>query len=306
VASALGLSRVEFKNLDAASLRLCRRSYDVVTSLSVLEHIPGEGDRQAFESLWESVAPGGTLVVTVPCARRGFEEFIDYNEYGLLQENDSGFVFGQRFYDADMLNALSGLRRQNRARARYTAKSKAVSSSRTAMRTAGHGIPARGANLPSLLVRFDAFRALEDLPGIGVIAMRFERARHETSCGRSCRESRRRQPSRARFASSSSRGQTRARHHLPGQSVGNGSGRASRRTGKGGRSRIATRVATARERESFWGSRAAPTPYAGCADTCVAVAESGCQSLLSGRCHRRSTNARASLRRRLLSLALSA
>jgi SAM-dependent methyltransferase len=76
-------------------------SIDVITSISVLEHIID--DREAIVKMWELLKIGGKLLLTVPCAAIPFEEFMDYNEYGLLAPDDSGFVFSQRFYDKTLI-----------------------------------------------------------------------------------------------------------------------------------------------------------------------------------------------------------
>jgi SAM-dependent methyltransferase len=78
-------------------------SFDVITSLSVLEHIPD--DIGAVRAIWRMLRPGGRLVLSVPCAKEPFEEYVDFNEYGLLAPDERGFVFGQRFYSPAMLAA---------------------------------------------------------------------------------------------------------------------------------------------------------------------------------------------------------
>ena len=49
--------------------------------------------------IWNLLKKGGRLLLTIPCAREGFEEYIDYNEYNLLEIDENGFVFGQYIYD---------------------------------------------------------------------------------------------------------------------------------------------------------------------------------------------------------------
>lgn len=76
-------------------------TFDTITSISVVEHIPRED--VALEALWNLLKPGGRLLLTVPCAAEALEEFMDFDEYGLLEKDDEGYVFGQRFYDEDLL-----------------------------------------------------------------------------------------------------------------------------------------------------------------------------------------------------------
>jgi SAM-dependent methyltransferase len=76
-------------------------SIDVVTCISVLEHIPE--DHQAVEKMWSLIKPGGRLILTVPCAAEAAEEYTDQDQYGVLTPDEDGFVFWQRYYDAEML-----------------------------------------------------------------------------------------------------------------------------------------------------------------------------------------------------------
>jgi hypothetical protein len=76
-------------------------SFDLVTSLSVVEHIPD--DIAAIRRMWELVAPGGRLVLTLPCMARAAEQYLDRDEWGLLQKDGEGLVFWQRFYDEELL-----------------------------------------------------------------------------------------------------------------------------------------------------------------------------------------------------------
>lgn len=177
LAGALGVAdKIEFTSSDASSLPGAPGTFDIVTSISVLEHIPAGSDRQAFNTLWDAVAPGGSLVITVPCARIGFEELIDYNEYGLLPEDDLGFVFGQRFYDAPALAALyreAGEPNESRIFGERTAGTFFANRAEKC----GTWLP-RTWREPTFTARnFARFRRVEDLPGIGVIAMRFEKRR---------------------------------------------------------------------------------------------------------------------------------
>lgn len=80
------------------------RDYPLVTCMSVLEHIVD--DLSALRTMWDRVAPGGRLLLSVPCAAQGLEEFTNVDEYGLLDADNAGFVFWQRYYDETRLQAL--------------------------------------------------------------------------------------------------------------------------------------------------------------------------------------------------------
>jgi len=76
-------------------------TFDLVTSISVLEHIPE--DLLAVRQMWALLKPGGTLILTVPCMAKRSEQYIDRDEWGLLDKDREGHVFWQRFYDEDLL-----------------------------------------------------------------------------------------------------------------------------------------------------------------------------------------------------------
>jgi len=94
----------EVRNAFVSELAGLTQSFDTVVCISVLEHIPYGDAPAALQTIWSLVKPGGRLLLSVPCAAGAFEEFTDFNEYGLLHADDGGFVFGQRFYDQKLLD----------------------------------------------------------------------------------------------------------------------------------------------------------------------------------------------------------
>lgn len=146
-------------------------AFDLVTSLSVLEHIPD--DRAAIEAIWRRVAPGGRLVVTMPCAREAYEEHVDFDPYGLGVPESGGFHFGQRFYDEALLadrfaacgapvaTAVLGERRPGSF---YEDRLRKVS---------GGWNPAREPLM--MATEWRRYARVADLPGLGVVALAFDR-----------------------------------------------------------------------------------------------------------------------------------
>ncbi|MCK4826977.1 class I SAM-dependent methyltransferase, partial [bacterium] len=98
--SICGLERqCRFHNIQAENMPFDSESFDVITSMSVLEHIPADGDCKAIRKMWEVLKKGGRLIISVPCAKEAFEEYINVDFYGLYNGDEQGYVFGQRFYD---------------------------------------------------------------------------------------------------------------------------------------------------------------------------------------------------------------
>lgn len=96
-------NRCKLYNCCVDDLNFEIESFDTITCISVIEHIPQEGDLQAVKKMWSLLRRGGRLLLSVPCAKEAFEEFINFNEYGLLEPDKDGFVFGQLFYDEQLL-----------------------------------------------------------------------------------------------------------------------------------------------------------------------------------------------------------
>lgn len=76
-------------------------SFDLITSISVLEHIPD--DKEALTVMWRLLKPGGRLILTIPCARQALEQYVNRNDYALLTPNEDGYVFFQRIFDQNLL-----------------------------------------------------------------------------------------------------------------------------------------------------------------------------------------------------------
>ena len=101
-AAALSLSnRCRFVAASIQAAPLADERYDAITSISVFEHIVEE--REALERVRRLLAPGGTLLLTLPCAAQAYDQFRDYDEYNLASPDSEGRYFFQRFYDAASL-----------------------------------------------------------------------------------------------------------------------------------------------------------------------------------------------------------
>jgi len=75
--------------------------FDVITSISVVEHIPQ--DKDAVNSMWELLKPGGKLLLSVPCAAVAEEQYLDVDHFGLQSPDENGFYFHQYIYDHSLL-----------------------------------------------------------------------------------------------------------------------------------------------------------------------------------------------------------
>ena len=103
-AAALSVShRCRFIPAPIESSALGDERYDAITSISVFEHIADE--KPALENVRRLLARGGSLLITLPCAASGYDQYRDYDEYNLSTPDSEGRYFFQRFYDASSLRS---------------------------------------------------------------------------------------------------------------------------------------------------------------------------------------------------------
>jgi len=148
-------------------------SFDVVTSISVVEHIPQ--DTQAVQKMWDLLKPEGRLLLTLPCAAQASEQYIDRNEYGLLTPEEEGYFFFQRLYDQRLLEErIFSITGQPRQRMIYGEKSAGTLRRNLDRKMADPHYPFW--REPQMMGQdFRYFGELGELPGEGVIALEFEK-----------------------------------------------------------------------------------------------------------------------------------
>jgi hypothetical protein len=102
-ARVLGLTNLYADNLAIDQLSAPTGGYDCIWSISVVEHIAGDyDDREGMRMLYDLLASGGRLIVTIPVDRSYWIEYRD-NDYYSTQFKQGGKYFFQRFYDRDAI-----------------------------------------------------------------------------------------------------------------------------------------------------------------------------------------------------------
>jgi SAM-dependent methyltransferase len=93
---------VHLETQDARSLSYADSSFDRVFSVSVLEHIPDNGDAVAAREIARVLRPGGIAASTVPFRAEGYRD--EYVAGDVFERRASGGrTFFQRRYDLDTL-----------------------------------------------------------------------------------------------------------------------------------------------------------------------------------------------------------
>jgi len=146
-------------------------SFDLISSLSVVEHIPN--DTAAIRKMWALLKPGGQLVLTVPCAQIASAEFVDRDEYELLGKGADGFVFWQRFYDDGLLQSrifcVTGPPQET---AIYGEKVAGTYAANVREKMSGEPYPTW--REPFMMGRnFRVYESISQLPGMGVVGLLF-------------------------------------------------------------------------------------------------------------------------------------
>ncbi len=76
--------RTNIHNIDATrKLPFPDDCFDIITSVSVFEHMSKDGDKHAMQEAWRVLKPKGKLILTFPCSRNSYEEFCEKDVYGL-------------------------------------------------------------------------------------------------------------------------------------------------------------------------------------------------------------------------------
>jgi len=86
--------RYKMETQDGRALTYPDASIDRIFSVSVIEHIPGDGDRTAMHEMARVLKPGGRACITVPYDEKGYQEI-----YGREYWTDSDEAFNYRVYD---------------------------------------------------------------------------------------------------------------------------------------------------------------------------------------------------------------
>ena len=148
-------------------------SFDVVTSISVVEHIPQ--DTQAIHEMWNLLKAKGRLLLTLPCAAQSSEQYIDRNEYGLLTSDDEGYFFFQRLYDQKLLEErIFSITGRPRRQVIYGEKSPGTLRANLDRKMGDPSYPHW--REPYMMGQdFCYFKDVSELPGEGVIGLEFEK-----------------------------------------------------------------------------------------------------------------------------------
>jgi len=172
LAKSLGIAdRCRFHGQLIQSTSLEPDSFDVITSISVIEHIPD--DTGAIRTMWTLLRRGGRLLISVPCAAKASEEHINIDEYELLSPDKNGFVFWQRYYDEQLLRQRVFVVAGEPRRYSIYGENKAENYQRNVARKRTDPFYPYWREPFMMGLQYDYKGRFSELAGMGVIAMEF-------------------------------------------------------------------------------------------------------------------------------------
>lgn len=173
LANALGLkSRCRFFNGTLDNLGSTLSSFDLITCLSVLEHIPQ--DKVVIEAMWTLLRPDGQLILTLPCMAQSLEQYISHNPYGVLNPGDDGYAFWQRYYDRERLEAsIYSVTGTPAHIAVYGEKKYGFFFRNASMKRLLGALYPFWREAYMMATEYQSFSSMEKLPGEGVVMLQF-------------------------------------------------------------------------------------------------------------------------------------
>lgn len=148
-------------------------TFDVITSLSVVEHIVE--DQIAVQRMWELLKPRGRLVISVPCAAVAEAQYISVDQFGLQQPDEEGFFFLQYVYDEALLqDHFYRVLGSPKRRGVYGENQPGSLRCGLIKKWSGAKYP-RWKEPYTMALEFQRYERVADLPGEGVIVMEFEK-----------------------------------------------------------------------------------------------------------------------------------
>lgn len=176
IVRAMNLPNVVSIEAGVDYLSSVRTKFDAIWAISVVEHISGDvNDMDAMSLMYQSLCPGGRLIVTVPVDRIHWDEYRESQYYG-TQQGDEGMFFFQRYYDRQSIDSRLieplGIRP---ARIRWFGEKQAGWFKEYEHRWIEVGHKATVHDPMAFYDNFSEFPNWEAMPGMGVCGMMFER-----------------------------------------------------------------------------------------------------------------------------------
>jgi SAM-dependent methyltransferase len=151
--------------------------FDAIWSISVVEHIPGDGDTAAVRRLHDALRPGAPLILTVPVARAFTDEYRERDVYGLGRTQERGRYFFQHQYDEGAIGErLVSAAPWAKVELRWFGEREPGTWQRFEERWMADGFAAIVEDARFVAEQFQEFPSFSAMPGVGVCGLVLTRA----------------------------------------------------------------------------------------------------------------------------------
>jgi len=169
---------IVLKKGDATNLSFKKEQFDYVLSISVIEHISGKGDSKAVKEMWRVLKPGGRLILTTHAIKKHRDEYRDTDQYSLGLKKRKGKYFFQRMYDKKSLEEkiFKSIGQKPEIVEIIGEKRKGWFDSYI-KRWIKFELEETILDPWHIMTKFSRFNDIDQLPGVGVIGLVFEKKR---------------------------------------------------------------------------------------------------------------------------------
>ncbi|MEQ1727277.1 MAG: methyltransferase domain-containing protein [Vicinamibacterales bacterium] len=170
LAEVCGLdSRCTFESTLIEALAIPDGSLDVITSISVLEHI--RDDVGAVARMWQMLRPGGRLLLSLPCAATAEQQFLNVKTYDFTANEDDGSAFHQYLYSEATLRRLLAVTGPPAVQEVYGERVAGFHLALYERKWRDRAYPFW--REPWFMTGFSRFASIQELPGEGVVLLEF-------------------------------------------------------------------------------------------------------------------------------------
>lgn len=170
------LQNFTLKKENALFLPERSNSFDIVISISVIEHIPEDGDTKALKEMWRVLKPGGRLILTTHVIKKYRTEYRDKNQYGIANKKYGKKYFFQRMYDKTSLQKriIDSIGRKPEVIKIFGEKTNGWFDNYI-RRWIMNGIKETVYDPWYAITQFKNYNSIHELPGVGIIGLVFEK-----------------------------------------------------------------------------------------------------------------------------------
>lgn len=174
---ALGYERVAVRNEGVGALAAGERDYDHIWSISVIEHIAGDvDDSNAVRLMYDALAKGGRLILTVPVDKAFRLEYRDRDAYGTQQAVAPERYFFQRVYDeAAVRERIVAAVGREPSLVKWYGETVPGHYADYDMRCSQVGRPVAVGDPRAIADFYREYESWQQMPGMGVCGMMFEK-----------------------------------------------------------------------------------------------------------------------------------